>query len=243
MKAFLLSKATGLVGYFGVLLLRRNVNNDPKMQIERMMECENISVIIDVGANEGQFASGYRSDSKIRKIISFEPLADAFKVLEQRSSKFRNWDAHKVAVGNQSGETYINVSMNSVSSSLRQLTDVHLGAAPNSECVKSELVSLKTLDSALLEYFDVLESSSVMLKIDTQGYEREVLEGAKKTLYKTKIVIIEISFEVLYEGQALFEEIHSEMRSAGYKVYNIIPGFTDSHTGRLLQADFVYQKS
>ena len=243
MKAFLLSKVTKFAGYFGVLLLRRNVNNDPTMQIERMLECESISVIIDVGANEGQFASGYILNPKIRRIISFEPLTDAFKVLGQRSSKFDNWDAHQVAVGNQSGETTINVSMNSVSSSVRQLTDVHVGAAPNSECVKTELVNLRTLDSVLKDYFDVLERGNIMLKIDTQGYEREVLEGAKETLSKTKIVLVEVSFEVLYAGQALFEEIHSEMSSAGYKVYNIIPGLTDNHTGRLLQADFIYRKS
>ena len=242
LKQSILLLITKLGKFFGFLVLRRNMNNDPELQLGRIIVDQGISLIIDVGANEGQFAEKFTQNENIKKIISFEPIAHAFNVLERRSASYPGWLVQNFALGSEEGKALINISRNSVSSSLRQLTKLHTTAAPNSKNIDKEEVTVTTLDT-YYENSDTIDvTHGILLKIDTQGFEREVLMGASSLLKSIDVIMLETSFAVLYDGQALFDEIHEFMRNEGYKIINIIPGFKDERTGQLLQADFIYSR-
>ena len=242
LKQALLITITTLGKVCGLLILRRNINNDPDLQIDRIIANRGISLIIDIGANEGQFAKRFINNQNIKKIISFEPLGHAYRSLKRSSATHPNWVVQNLALGNEQGQSHINVSQNSVSSSLRRLTEIHTKAAPNSQNIDTEEVTVTTLDKYFSNSENIALTQRILLKIDTQGFEREVLEGASDFLKTVDAVIMETSFAELYDGQALFEELHELMLDKGFKIYNIIPGFKDDMTGQLLQADCVYVK-
>lgn len=79
-----------------------------------------------------------------------------------------------------------------------------------------------------------------MLKIDTQGYEAEVLEGAAETIRQCKAVLLEMSAVPLYEGQELWDSLHVRLSRSGFVMWNLIPDFRDARTGQLLQFDGLY---
>lgn len=199
----------------------------------------NIDLLLDVGANEGQFALEARKRGYAKKIISIEPLLNSHDKLMSVSESDCNWLVlPRAAVGSSCGEAIINVSENLVSSSLREILASTLDAADHARYIASETVPLLTLDAALEG--QMISNSRIYLKIDTQGYEREVLNGAKKLLKDCFAVQLEMSLIPLYEGQATYKELLDFMLSSGFVLWNIIPEFMNLDTGRLLQFDAVF---
>lgn len=199
-----------------------------------------ITTVIDVGANVGQYASLLRGAGFAGRIISCEPLTGAFAELAERASRDGGWTALHTAVGATPGTTTINVSRNSYSSSLRAMTSAHVKAAPGSDIVSTEPVEVTTVADLVREH-DV-EPSRTLLKIDTQGFEDEVLAGAGDLVGRFAAVQLELSFVELYEGQRLHDELVALMTAAGYRIQQLDPGFSDA-AGRLLQVDAVFVRS
>jgi hypothetical protein len=85
-----------------------------------------------------------------------------------------------------------------------------------------------------------LDPERTLLKIDVQGYERDVLDGAVKTLPAFLGVRTEMSLVPLYEGQALMPEIVELLARHGFELWHVEPGFTEPGTRRLLQLDGVF---
>jgi FkbM family methyltransferase len=141
-----------------------------------------ISVVIDVGANIGQYGSELRSIGYEGKIISFEPTNDAFTKLEALSKKDKKWDVFHYSLGEFDGDSEINISKNSVSSSLLNNLPQLIESAPAAAFVAKEKISVKKLDTIFNDLRT--DSDAVYLKIDTQGYENMVLNGALNSLKK-----------------------------------------------------------
>lgn len=200
-----------------------------------------ISTVLDVGANIGQFATALRASGYRGAIVSCEPLTDAFAHLRRRSAHDRQWDVRQTAVGSEIGTAQINISANSFSSSLLEMTDAHTTAAPGSETVAAETVPLTTLDELARE-LDV-DPERTLLKIDTQGYEPQVLDGAGSLVGKLAAISLELSFVPLYAGQQLFDELVTRLRDAGYVLYAVEGGFGDRRTGRMLQCDGLFVRA
>ena len=198
-----------------------------------------IDCILDVGANEGQFgeslrASGYKGD-----IVSFEPLKSAHINLLKISKRDPHWHVHsRCAVGDSHGEIEINVSANSVSSSVLPMLNSHIQAAPQASYIGKDTCDLITLDSVRSTYLD--GAKSVLLKIDTQGYEWQVLDGASDVIHNARDVLIEMSLISLYEGQRLWQEIKSRLESEGFTLWALQPAFIDPENGRTLQLDGLF---
>ncbi len=203
-------------------------------QVARTLEAHDLDAILDVGANVGQFAISVRRAGFAGRIVSCEPLSGAFAELARRASDDPSWDVVNAAVGSEVGETEINVSANSYSSSLLPMTDAHLSGAPESAYVATERIELTTVP-AVVDKFG-LKPERTLLKIDTQGYEAEVLAGAGELLRDFGALQLEVSFVELYEGQQLAEESVQLLRDHGFRLQSIEPGFSDP-TGRLLQCD------
>ena len=209
------------------------------LRTKLLLDHYHIDLVLDVGANIGQYASELREFGYPGTIVSFEPLSNAHAVLEKASAKDPLWTAaNRMAIGNQDGEIEINIAANSFSSSVLGILDSHTSAAPLSAYVGSELVPIRKLDTVAKDYMG--DDEAVFLKVDVQGFEKQVLEGAGSLLPRVKGVQLELSLVPLYEGQALFKEILDHMDKLGFEINAIYPGFSDLETGRMLQMDGVF---
>lgn len=198
-------------------------------------------LVFDVGANIGQFATNLRKEGYPGRIVSFEPQPDAHAGLTERCARDPNWVAHdRSALGAAPGTAEMNVSGNSVSSSLRDLLPIHVEVAPASAYVGTVETPVATLDAVAGRYLD--GAKGVFLKVDTQGYEGEVLDGAEQTLAAIDGVQLELSMLPLYEGQALWLELSERLFDAGFVLWQIRPEGFSPITGRTLWFDGVFVK-
>ena len=231
------------------LRLKRKVNAMFKIDIipypsgeldrrKRLLEHHGIDMVLDVGANIGQYGSELRSLGYKGEIISFEPTSDAFKRLSNISKYDKKWKVLNMSLGDQSGNIAINISKNSVSSSILNDLPQLTKSAPEAKFVKKETVQIKRLDE-IWESLDV-KGKNIYLKIDTQGYEKMVLKGAKESLNSIKGIQLEMSLISTYDGAASFNDLRNKLESIGFEMNTIETGYYDNKTGRLLEVDGVF---
>ncbi|WP_141719665.1 FkbM family methyltransferase [Roseivirga misakiensis] len=221
-----------IVRYPNDHLLRR-----VKLYNHFMVDC-----LIDIGANQGQFASLSRKLGFNGRIISFEPTSFAYQRLKANSQNDPSWECLNLGVGDKNEKAFINVSQNSVSSSLLDLEDSHKEAAPASTFESREEIEVKTIDSLFPE-LGLQQHRSIMLKLDVQGFEMMVLKGAENSLKDIVGIQLEMSLTELYKGESLFDDMNAYIVSKGFDLYSLEPGFYDPESGRLLQVDGVYFKN
>jgi FkbM family methyltransferase len=209
---------------------------------EKIMRYHGIETVIDVGANIGGYGAELRENGYTGRIISFEPTARAYERLAARASGDSKWSVRKTAIGELNGEVTINVAANQAeSSSLLPMLKAHEKAAPDALYVSKEQVPLMTLDSALGGV--LLPGEKVLLKIDTQGYERFVLKGAADVLPQIDLIECELSLTPLYGGQLLYQEMLDLLKGLGFEPVQFVPAFTDPHTGHNMQVDAIFSRS
>lgn len=206
-----------------------------------LLQQRGITTVLDIGANEGQFARSLRSNGYGGDIVSFEPLHDAQQVLARHAGADPAWTTVRAAVGPTDGELTINVAANSYSSSALPLMPAHLEADPQSRYETTETVESLTIDTVMARRG--LDPARTALKIDVQGYESAVLDGAPATLAGVAVVQVEMSLVPLYEGQGLMPQIMDRMQGAGLTLWMLEPGFSNRRDGRLLQCDGVFVRS
>ena len=215
-------------------------SSSPAAQLRAMLAWHRINLILDVGANVGQFGGELRRHVGYRgRIVSFEPMKSAHEALSRAAAGDSMWSvAPRAAIGAAAGSITMNVSANSVSSSVLPMLASHASAAPDSRYQSTEQVPLATLDSLAADY--LRDDSIVFVKIDTQGYENEVLNGAPQTLARAVGVQLEMSLVALYEGQKLMPELVERVKAAGLELWGISPTFAEADSGRMLQVDATF---
>ena len=170
--------------------------------------------------------------------MSFEPLSTAHRELAAAAASDPLWSVHeRCALGDRQGLVALNVAGNSVSSSILEMAAAHAAAAPDSAYVGHEETALVTLDAVAQKYLG--GTHRPFLKIDTQGFEWQVLTGAEQTLPSIHGVLCELSLVVLYEGQHLWREMIDRLEAAGFTLWGLQPGFMDRR-GRNLQSDAIF---
>ena len=191
-----------------------------------------IDLVLDVGANTGQYVKTLRNDIEyVGCVISFEPVFAAYELIRAKAAQDRFWKTHHCALGDFTGMADINVSNNSQCSS---------ASAPESRYVGKERIEVKRLDDI---YVSLVEGArNVYLKVDTQGFERNVIEGARNTLPLIGTVQLELSLVPLYVGELMFLEMIGLMQQAGYRLVALEPTFSDHLSGELLQADGIFRR-
>ena len=228
-----------LVRGMGFDIHRLSVSSNSNFQLLKGLQRFGVDCVFDIGANTGQFASELRSIGFCGSIVSFEPLPDAYQVLAINAAGDSLWQVHsRSAVGDVDGEIDINIAGNSVSSSILPMLEAHSSSAKGSAYigkVKTPIVRLDTVSSKYLK-----ANSNYFIKIDTQGYEWQVLDGARETLKNARGVLCELSLVPLYEGQQLWIAMLDRLKSQGFTLWSIQPGFTDPRDGRTLQVDAIF---
>lgn len=233
-RALLAFKATARRA--GVEVLRFNPTNSLDAARPLILRDQGVDLVVDIGANEGQWARELRAGGYPGSIVSFEPLASAHARLARAADGDAAWIVHRGALGDEDGEAVLNVAANAgASSSLLTMAERHTRAAPDARYIAQETVRVSRLDGV-----DLPDGERLMVKLDVQGAERAVLAGAHATLERTRVVECELSLVELYDGQALMTELVESLAGMGFALWGLRPGFADAARGQLLQADGLF---
>lgn len=178
-----------------------------------------VDLVIDVGGNDGGYGSFLRRWGYGGEILSFEPTSRAFKRLSAKIATDAAWNAVQLAAGDRPGSAVIKVSEDDRFSSFNDLTDAGRAFDPAAAVIDQETVEVVTLD----RYFADVAAARPFLKIDTQGSERLVLEGAKDLLKRCVGVQLELPVQQLYDGVWSLQEALGYMESCGFMLAQAIP--------------------
>jgi FkbM family methyltransferase len=217
----------------------RSPGTRPEHRRVQLLRHHGVSTVLDVGANAGQYARELRRFGYCGDIVSFEPLAGPWRELQRHAAADSRWTAVCCALGAESREVVINVAANAgVSSSVLPMLDRHVSSAPEARYIAQEKVAQHRLDDLAQEY--VRPTDRVFLKLDVQGYEFQVLEGAKRLVDDVVGVQLELSLVPLYEGGLVCHDALNLLRARGFVLESLEPGFSDPSTGQLLQVDGIF---
>ena len=197
-------------------------------------------LVLDVGANVGQFGRSLVDRGYRGRIVSFEPVSKAFEELRLCAQSHLLWEAVHIALGGATGDSIINVSRSSVYSSLLEESSTLLEFDSNAWPVTTETVHVETIDAVFEQYRK--DENRTFLKIDTQGYEKEVILGARESLRHIEGVQIEASLSRLYKGEPSLSELLQLLEDRGFDIVLVEPVTYDRRRVRLLQIDVILLK-
>ena len=224
----------------GFEISRSHARVDTVTALHWLIRDLNVSVVLDVGANEGEFGEDLRSRGFNGRLVSFEPRRAAFARLNERAARDLDWTVHQMALGDRRTEVTINVAANSVSSSILEMDPAHIEAAPQAEYVATERVNQARLDDLSDEV--TARHDIVALKLDVQGYERTVLRGAAEMLARVAVLHIELSLAPVYTGAPDWRALMDGLIAQGFQLYALEPVFCNPTTGQTLQVDAVFRR-
>jgi FkbM family methyltransferase len=206
---------------------------------QQILSTYGVELLVDIGANRGQYASQARRSGYRGRIISMEPLQSAFDEMATLAASDPMWEPRRLAVGNESGFITINVSEADIFSSILPVTASALAADPEARTSRIEKVPIARLDDLL----EPRESAVTAVKIDVQGFEREVVEGGMRVLAAAQVVEIELSPTEIYAGQMLLGETIDRLGELGLVLSLVENLFPEKATGRALQFNGLFVRS
>lgn len=225
---------------FNFILTRtRNVLPNEKLSAARKLVLQNCDFIVDIGANNGQWMSMVRSHGYSREAICIEPIKKSYIKLKAR--RFKDTIALNCAVGNKNGYVYMKIASNDgQSSSILELEEYHKIAAPHIKHVGEEKVKISKLSKIL----ETVNHKKIFVKIDTQGYEIEVLKSINQSDFnKIHAFEIEANLVSTYKKATLIEDLIKFLRNNGYQPLRIENGFGMPNFGQQLQVDILFVKT
>ena len=227
----LLRSAAGKLGY--------EIRKSPPHRLVDFLRSRQIDVVLDVGANIGQFASQLRRAGYAGDILSFEPVPDIWSILEKNRAKDQHWRAFNVAVGPEPGIQTINVAKDTRYSSMLPLKVEAQEFHKDAFFTKSVDVKVTTID----QICSAMLGRRIFLKIDTQGYERQILEGAQSSFNSIWGIQLELPFDHLYEEVWNFDEAIAFARTAGFCLsYLVRVSFRTHDSVSWLEADCIFRR-
>lgn len=217
--------------------------NDTAFKVVRrlkLMKHHNINLVFDVGASVGGWALGVKRRGYKGRTVSFEPLSSAFCQLEKHARKDPLWEVANIGLGHENTKTQINISGYSDASSLLEIVPSYVEFAPVVAYTGAEKITVRTLDSIFHNYYR--NGERVYLKIDAQGFEKNILEGACESLKDIIGVQLEMSLVQLYQGETLFPEMLEYMSENGFTLMGLETGLINQETGQLMQVDGIFYR-
>ena len=178
---------------------------------EDFLQSRKVDMVVDAGANVGQFGRELRKIGFAGRIMSFEPVSASFQALNAASGPDPQWTAINLGLSDAEGTADINVSAKSAFSSLHRTTRSATQFDTESAAVRSETIHLKRLDQ-----LDEVDGKRLFIKVDTQGHERAVIEGATGLLDRTQGIQLELPISALYENTWTLSEAFGFMREKGF---------------------------
>lgn len=198
-----------------------------------------ISKVFDIGANQGQFLGKMLQLFPHLHFYCFEPLLDCFSILKENFKQYPVVSFFNCALGSSNSTQTIYRNAFSLSSSLLPMHENHKEAFPFTKIEFEEQINVKKLDDFM---YLINPEDRYLLKIDVQGYEMEVIKGGRDILKNATVILIEVSFKEMYEGQALFHEIYHTISNLGFTFHGHFDQLGHPKNTLPLQADAIFIK-
>lgn len=200
------------------------------LDIERLAQPESIKSIFDVGANTGQTTTLLSARFPSAKILSFEPLPSTFSELKKNTAGLNNVDCMNFALGSEN--TVLDLHPKTASTQNSLLPDLN---QPNG--APSERVKVTTVD-------EMLRANHIghlnLLKTDTEGFDLEVIIGAKSALSQEDIdmIVVEVGFHPKRRHHTYLPDVQAALLEHGYDLYSIYD--QNHYDGRIDYADALF---
>jgi FkbM family methyltransferase len=222
----------------GLSLQRLPDRRGPGYHLATLLTTYGADCVLDVGGNRGQFGQMLRASGYRGRLVSFEPVDEAFRELAATAFDDPQWEVRHLALGDAPGRAEMNVAVSSSVSSFLEPTREYVSGYSGAQTARTETIEVSTLDSLRLPY------QRPFLKIDTQGYDLRVLAGASELLKRAVGVQIELSVIHIYEGMPDFIEALIAMRDRGFVPSGFFPleGVSDSRM-RLMEFDGIFVRA
>ena len=199
-----------------------------------VMDLKGVSLVIDVGANTGQFGDLLRKSGYEGQITSFEPVREAFEALSTKIHGDSKWLAVNVALGDADDVGNINVSFGTNFSSMLEVGDFGAGAFEYKDSLAvshAETVEVRRLDTVWTEIEPLRKEGAVLLELDTQGYDIKVMEGLGDVLDDITVIQTEMSVTPLYVGMPSMMDSMRYFMDKGFVPSHITPVVRDHDFG------------
>lgn len=211
----------------------------PDAQLAHALAFHDVDLVLDIGANRGQYARRLRAHGYTGRIVSFEPLPELQAVLSAEAADDALWDIGTgVAFGDAAGEAVLERSAESDMSSFLPQSDALRGVSPSSAVLERVTVPIVRLEQVAPDWLG--DSRRPFLKLDVQGYEARVLDGAAGLLPKLAGVQMELSLVECYRGERLWRDSVDWLEARGFGLALMLPGYYERKLGRQLQIDGVF---
>ena len=225
----------------GLEIRLSGINSRDDLRLVHFMSLKGIDTVLDAGANNGGFAKMLLGAGFEGRIISFEPLPGAHAELAAAATATDNWSvAPRMALSDQNGTASFNITQGDTSSSLLAPSDSLVSDTPHVKV--TEVIEVPTCRLDDLEGVD-FEPSRTLLKLDVQGGEAKVLEGASGVLQTMGGILCEMSLMLLYVGQPDWIAVDKIITEHGFEIWDVWPGYRSPNTRRLTQIDGLYFRS
>lgn len=202
--------------------------------LARITRLYDVDSVVDVGANTGQWATTLRLLGYRGPMLSIEPVEDAYEALVQASSGDPLWTTLRSGIGAVTGTATINIGASHSTSSLLRPNERYIDLYGDAGTVDRQTVDIVPLDT-----LDI-PGTRVMLKVDTQGYDLPVLQGARELLSRVVAVQCELSVQPLYDGMTNdYRTMIDVIQSWGFELAGLFPISQDDRQ-RLLEMDGVF---
>lgn len=229
--------------YFGYEFVKisRMAYRDANSHLMRLFELLHINCVFDVGANMGQYAEYLRKIGYQGLIVSFEPVSQCYEYIKRLENE--KWKIVNVGLGKEAALVDINVAKKTVFSSFLEPNDYSVRRFHESASIeRHEKVKVERLDDVINQLIQEIKEPCIFLKLDTQGYDLEVLKGANKSLQYIAGIQTEISCKAIYKGMPTHIESLTYLHNLGYEITNIFPLSHDKNDMSLLEFDCILRK-
>lgn len=208
---------------FGYDLIRRKKHPTLDTHVANMITHHGINLVLDVGANVGQFGRKLRQEGYKGEIHSFEPVSNTFKILEKTRSDDPLWGVHQLALGDACGQAFINITRSSDLSSFLAPNDFGKRRYKDITVSQKEAVEVDTIDHFLKTKVQNFADHRIFLKMDTQGYDLKVFDGARDALAHIVCILTELSLTPIYAEMPHYLQALKHYEDHGFAVTGIFP--------------------
>jgi len=208
---------------FGYELIKTRKHPSTNSHMINLINHYDIDLVIDVGANNGQFGRMLRAEGYQGDIHSFEPVSSTFNELKRSCESDDKWFIHQIALSDEVGQAEVNVTESSDLSSFLEPNEFGKSKYEKIKVLRTETVELNTLENFLKENIPDVAKRKIFLKMDTQGYDLKVFKGAEGVFDNIYCVLSEISLISIYSGMPHYLDALKIYEDAGFIVTGLYP--------------------
>lgn len=228
-----------ILGHFGYDLVRLPYPGSLGRHLQQIFRESGINLVCDVGARHGEYSSELRGYGYRGWIASFEPVTENFKIITANRQADPRWRGFNMALGAAPAKLKINVTAGSAMSSFHKPNEYARSEFTQDSVIKhTEEVDVQPLAAMLPKLKELVPDPRIYLKLDTQGFDLEVLKGAESVLPHVHALQSEISIKPIYESMPPYAEAISAYQSHGFELAGLYPVHTDK-CGAVIEFDCI----